>query len=255
MGNMLNFSRENDMQELLILLIDAINKECKTVMPRHASSSMQDKAWVTAHEKEYSELVPMYHGQLVRKIECIVCRKKHINIETFATLTVDLPSPQDVSKTTLDQVISSFCQGTKIQHWKCDGCNHIHNNIQQSIIITRMPRTLVVALNRFGGGGLFKNTVHVTIPKGLEIMNMITEGTKVRAITECNTPPWQPCITYTLFSVGCHIGSYDYGHYFAICNTRDDEKWNVIDDDEITDSSVAKILSPSAVYTVFYKMV
>jgi ubiquitin C-terminal hydrolase len=236
MGNVLDFSRENDMQELMILIIDSINKECKCAHPPVSAlirPTFEDKAWIKAHQNEYSELVPMYHGQLVRTIECSVCKKQHINVETFLTLPIDLPQA-DEKKTTLEEVVTRFLQGTVINRWKCDGCGSVHESITQTLRITRMPRTLVFTLNRFTSG-LFKNAIPVSIPEGVAIGNNVT---------------------YALFSVGCHIGSYDHGHYFAICNdVQSGSKWQVIDDDEIKETTDMKMISPSAVYLVLYKVV
>jgi ubiquitin carboxyl-terminal hydrolase 8 len=242
---MMEVFEQNDINEFLCVFVDKLNRQvCASINVtkddliskyKYTSSDYDiqrfkmDVSWYEKTGKEYSPLVPMFHGQTISQIVCGNCGKIFHNYEIYLNLML----PVTESTNTIYDCLDEFFKDEKIKDvWTCDGCNKKHESVKTTKL-WRNPHVLIVSLKRFTHD-LQKNSKRIEIP---DILNLerysLTNNTN----------------TYELKAVAHHFGSFDSGHYHAICKCSD--TWYDYDD-----LMVRKIEDPSHVhgYVFFYEL-
>ena len=129
-----------------------------------------------------------------------------------------------------DFVKPTYFNSTKHQEdipsieWMCDNCKEKKLS-KKTTIFWSTPDVIIIFLKRFDInrlGNLTKNKSNICIPKILDMKKYI-----INNIQEC---------TYSLISVGCHIGTINNGHYYSILK-KENASWEKVDDDHSTSIS------------------
>lgn len=218
----MRMSIQNDIQEFFLLLIDKmIEQEGKLVQKKldkavkaiHAVNAVKvqhknitvDKIkqfkcsleveWWRENYKLYSPIVSCFRGQLVSQMKCSFC--KHITHNTECFYNIDLDMNMNMNCLKIDDMMHNFFKDELITEWKCDKCKK-NGGGHRTIKITRLPKTLVLTLKRFGSDA--KQYVDIT--------RQLTLTSDVHIFNEP--------VNYNLYAVGCHTGSRDNGHYYAM---------------------------------------
>jgi ubiquitin C-terminal hydrolase len=245
---LIDIHEQNDLGEFLVLYIDKLNQSIAYKLPelvlkypkdpknpknlyKNNNNTMKEH-WHRMNANEYSDLVPMFYGQLIAQIIC-GCKKIHYNYEMFSLLMVPLNN-----NNSLLECIDQYFNDENLSEWKCDHCNTIQKS-EKTVRTWKNPEILMIGIKRFDAN-LRKNNRNIQIPLELDIFSYSLDN-KSR---------------YTLCSVGYHIGSYHGGHYVCIGRENrenyDKDLWYIADDD-----TVKRIENPNIEqgYLYFYQKI
>lgn len=242
---LIDIHEQNDLGEFLVLYIDKLNQSIAYKLPELVLKDPKDpkdsykiqnnkmkEHWHRMNANEYSDLVPMFYGQLIAQIIC-GCKKIHHNYEMFSLLMVPLNN-----NNSLLECIDQYFNDENLSEWKCDHCNTIQKS-EKTVRTWKNPEILMIAIKRFDAN-LRKNNRNISIPLELDISKYSFDKNS----------------KYKLCSVGYHLGSYHGGHYVCIGRENrenyDKNLWYIADDD-----NVKKIENPNIEqgYLYFYQKI
>lgn len=223
----IEIDEQNDICEFITLFIDKLNAsiaytaEIPIVLPDRSydfrkdydcQSAKMDEIWFKSVYKEYSELIPLFYGQSITQITCGSCNKIHHNYEIFSSLHLPLKKSSEHLKDCLNDFFKDETLNTSDNPWTCDSCNKsVPSN--KMVILWKIPKVLILTIKRFKDNLEKKNNI-IEIPEELDMTpHSLDLNNK----------------NYKLVSVGCHIGSFFGGHYFALCKNKNGN-WYEIDD-------------------------
>lgn len=227
-NTLINIFEQNDINEFIGIIIDKMNMEIhrpydvipgpykETIYDRQKKK--MDESWALSHKKDYSDLTDMFYGQVVSQIICGNCGKIHHNYEVVMNimLSIDDCTTMDecIDKHFTEEYINSS-ENKKENTWKCDDCQKCFKS-KKTTKLWRIPKILIVSLKRFNSG-LKKITTEIGVPYQMDISKYMIGPSS--------------CNSYTLKSIAFHMGSYQYGHYFAAC--KNGNSWYVFDDEVV----------------------
>jgi ubiquitin C-terminal hydrolase len=245
---------QNDIQEFLVMFIDKLNASIsKSIDPEIALNNIiyldthydklkkkMDKSWFQSMCREFSPLLDYFYGQSVIQIICGNCRKIHHNYEPFSILTLPISNTQEGLIDCLKHYSTSEYlndpNSSNDDHieWKCDGCNKCAKSLQ-TMKFWRLPKVLTICFKRFRNDSS-KNNVLISIPEEIDVSDFVIGETTVK---------------YELCSIACHMGSFNNGHYYAICKNPNGI-WFRLDDTSISELT-GEFKTPNNAYMVFYQ--
>jgi ubiquitin C-terminal hydrolase len=230
----LEIHEQNDINEFLMIFLDKINRDIavKRVVATEEINQSHDQlsvlkkimnnAWNSQTTKEYSELVPMFYGQLISQINCGYCLKIYHNYELFTDLAIPIDDNCNTLYDCLDAHFKEEVVNKDEQLWRCDKCEKKCES-NKCVLIWKAPQILIISLKRFSATTMRKNAKQISIPETLDISKY--------CLNNKNN-------IYKLAAAGVHMGfSQLGGHYYAVCKGYDG-KWYKIDDLDVrTESS------------------
>lgn len=243
-----NILQQNDANEFLFLLLDVISNEVifdnsKPMLDKletikynstayHQHKKKMDIHWCYNIGRAYSPFTHMFAGQSITQIVCKDCDKIWHTSEIYQDISIAIHG------TTIEDCLEHHFHDTILDDWKCDQCKKGQKSIKTTML-WRTPRILIISLKRFVFSNVYstftKDNSSVHIPHVLDL-NKYTLG---------------PCKQqYELKAVAFHNGSYNGGHYHALCKMNNNE-WYIYDDDNITK---VDIIEPNVAsgYIFFY---
>jgi ubiquitin C-terminal hydrolase len=252
------FQDQNDINECIIFLIDAIHeaKASKISMV----SSMDDKNITTmeqkikfdsyqtyknTYESQYSWLVEEYYFMIMTNINCNQCKNKLFNYSPHNLLTLPIPDEDERGKTTLYDCLDHYF-GKEVfdnkNQWKCEKCENKEDNYKQ-YRITATPPTLIITLKRYEdlGNRWKKINKMIDFPIELDISNYKLGRNK----TDCQ---------YKLFAIGNHVGEMNFGHCYAYCRNiqKQPDTWYEYNDVRVSKMDDKNLFTSNA-YLLLYE--
>lgn len=166
----------------------------------------------------------------------------HRDTTTGSTTFLSLPLPElglfAQTKISLVDLIKDFCQEEEmVGDYYCQSCHRYQSARQQTTIIDRLPRTLVVQLKRFPFDGTDRK-LETFIDYRLEYRNLLSNNDH-----------------YTLCAVLVHHGSLAGGHYTALTRDYPNNRWYLCNDryvDEINSKDIPSALITQHAYVLLY---
>lgn len=206
----------NDAHEYYTFLLDKF--QLATHSPQKqlpASATDSERAWHSSFQKDYSNLVPFFYGQLKRTIQCQQCKNETITYEIFNTIKVNL---KENNEPLIDSIASTFA-AEEMDDYRCDKCASWQKAIITPTII-KTPPYLSITINRFINGFQEgrKDTKIFTLDNDefLDLSSVITDDTNKK---------------YSLMSMIDHHGSMRGGHY--LCHIKH------VPESELSDSEIS----------------
>ncbi len=237
---------QHDTQEFCRILLEDMNKELNEVknpppykeIPTYKKSKIEsDKKFDEVfRERENSLIMDVFYGQLINIFKC------ECNLETFSFEKIlDLPLllPKDATRT-IEQLLDEYFTEEEIQfETKCEECGKktVH---KKKVKISQPPNVLILSLQRRNERTGRKNDCNVEFPDELDISKYIEHDI-------CNKND-----KYTLYGIGNHSGSMNFGHYYAYIKLNNG-KWLEYNDSLVTPHSMSRRCSSSSAYVLFYK--
>lgn len=229
----LRHGEQHDICEIWMIVCEEIAKECSCNMYLKKYLITREEALIWKEKEgeayakalvEYSRVIrqlnkdnasfwlDMIQGVLITQISCGKCGEVHHNFEPFTTLALDIPR----DGATLYECMDAFFTTEMIGDWKCDKCGS--NGAATKIVrLWKAPIVLCISLKRFvQDRGFIKNNSTITIPTKI---NIAKDGIMGPQRFNSNM---KPVISYSLKSMGMHVGCLEGGHYTAVCNTGDE---------------------------------
>ena len=269
----MNILRQNDIDEFIILFLNYIHEKvkCEFEFPtivKHVISKRKrlfgdsnettyDLAieifkiamskWKNHFEKDFSPLINLVNLCIISQIKCNNCKKLHTNHEFPNSLQLDLSENlNDSIRSFLSPMLFNLKNDTNSIEWHCDNCK-TKPETKKLYMVCTFPSVLMISLKRFQMNqyGIFeKQNKKMDIPLLLDLKEF-----------EVIPNTLSKMYYYDLYSVACHSGNLNGGHYYSIINK--DDIWYKVDDDEvnqISDIDKVKQYIDSNGYMLFYSL-
>ena len=239
---------QHDTQEFCRLLLEDMSQELNTVKKKSPYVQLEtdgkskeecDKEFDDLfRKKENSIVIDNFYGQLISIFTCAKpCRHQTFSFEKFLDIPLIIPSNE--SSTSVKELMQEYFKDIQIQfEQKCSICRKKTIQTRQ-LKISRLPENIILSIQRINGRIRRKNTIDVRFEEEIDLKNFVDSDCFKEKSTK-----------YSLYGIGNHSGTIDFGHYYAYIKIKDD--WY-----EFNDSMVSKrgtiSNSSSTVYVLFYK--
>ena len=238
---------QNDTQEFCRILLEDMNRELNEVKhkaPYKELTTVNKSKIVCDREfdelfrsRESSIILDSFYGQIINIFTCR-CKLKTYSFQKVLDLPLLLHSIN--SSVSIDQLLDSYFQGEDIQfETKCENCGKktVH---RKEIKISQPPNILILSLQRINPRTQRKNNCSVSFKEYLDIRKYIDP--------ECGHSNE---FSYSLYGIGNHSGSINFGHYYAYIKLND-SSWYEFNDSYVSPKGSISTSSTTA-YTLFYK--
>nr|XP_046192398.1 putative ubiquitin carboxyl-terminal hydrolase 50 [Oncorhynchus gorbuscha] len=224
-----NNQSQQDAQELLLLLLNALHDDLKN---------------------------HLFEGQLSYQMLCLRCDGHSHSNQVFTILS--LPIPLDSYKCSLQDCLSLFFQQSTLtcgDQKLCPECG-VKRDTAVLTSMAKPPEILVLHLKRFGCHGSEKRKLRTNVLFSLDSLdltpflsrpsaNHTSYSLRSGAKHEHMTP------SVCLSPVQNHTGDLDMGHYTALCHSSLSSSWHHFDDTAVSEVVDFLVQSPNA-YILLY---
>ncbi|CAG5858679.1 unnamed protein product [Menidia menidia] len=234
-----NFSQQ-DAQELLLFLLNALQDDFKKVLKR---------SWMQRPRREPNRslasestvVTRLFEGRLSYATLCMHCDQQALNTQTFTVLS--LPIPKDIPKCSIQDCLSLFFEQTVLTGGEQVLCSECGLRRETTVLtsLEKAPEILVLHLKRFGckGRNQVKLRTNVSFSMKLDLTPFLSSSVH-------NTSS-----SYHLYAVVNHTGNLNMGHYTAACFSAPAQRWHCFDDAEVRELEEILVQSPNA-YMLLY---
>ncbi|XP_077941046.1 uncharacterized protein LOC120811202 isoform X3 [Gasterosteus aculeatus] len=273
-----NYSQQ-DAQELMLFLLNALNDELKKVARRQVLSSARrtrrgrDRSCGAAATESTTMVSRLFEGQLGYTTLCTHCEHQTRSTQSFTVLS--LPIPKDTIKCSI-QVRQRRSAPLHCAHVTFLGgiyCRVLPHWVVQDCLSLFFGQTVLTAAEQVlcSACGLKRETaVHTSLDKPPEILmlhlkrfsckgrNQVKLRTNVFFSSRLNLSPFlsssvQSTVysSYRLYAVVNHTGHLNMGHYTALCHNACTRCWHCFDDSAVREVRDSLVQSPNA-YVLLY---
>ena len=239
---------QNDTQEFFRILLEDMNKELNEVAHKAPYKELDTSKSKQECDKEYDKLIrsressivmDSFYGQIINIFTC-KCGKISYSFEKILDLPLLLNKRS--MYLSIEQLLDDYFQEEEIYfEAKCEECKKKRYHTKK-VKFSQPPNILILSLQRINWKTKRKNDCMVDFSEQLYIKQYIDE--------ECGHGNEYK---YSLYAIGNHSGSINFGHYYAYIKLND-TTWY-----EFNDSTVRKLgnikTRSSAAYTLFYKKI
>ncbi|KAG7468746.1 inactive ubiquitin carboxyl-terminal hydrolase 50 [Solea senegalensis] len=237
-----NYSQQ-DAQELLLFLLNALHDNLKKVVKRQMRQLKKDQSRICANAAGDSTIVShLFEGQLSYTTLCTHCSHQANSTQTFTVLSLALPS--DVIKCSIQDCLSLFFEQTILsggEKMLCSVCG-LRRETAVLTCLDKAPEILMLHLKRFG----FKGKNHVKLRTNV-VFSMKLDVNQFLSSSAQTTS----CSSYRLYAVVNHAGHLNMGHYTALSHNTLTRTWHCFDDSSVREVQDSYVQSPNA-YLLFY---
>ena len=238
---------QHDTQEFCRILLEDMNSELNEVLhpaPYKELSTLNkskiecDKEFDEVFRKrENSLIMDVFYGQLINIFKC------ECNFETYSFEKIlDLPLllPKEKLSIDLKDLLKDYFECERIKfETKCENCKKKEWHTKE-IKISQPPNILILSLQRQNPRTGSKNNSYVDFSDELDMSVYLDH--------EC----WNKNdAKYTLYGIGNHSGSIDFGHYYAYIKINN--SWYEFNDSSVSPYSKGTNNSSRLAYILFYK--
>ncbi|XP_018539140.1 putative ubiquitin carboxyl-terminal hydrolase 50 [Lates calcarifer] len=241
-----NYSQQ-DAQELLLFLLNALHDNLKKVAKRQMRSSIrqprQDQNRNCATAAGESTIVShLFEGTLGYMTLCMHCDHQAHSTQTFTVLS--LPIPTDNIKCSIQDCLSLFFEQsilTGTEQMLCSVCG-LRRETAVLTCLEKPPEILMLHLKRFGckGRNQVKLRTNVVFSMRLDLTPFLSSSVQNTSYS-----------SYRLYAVVNHAGHLNMGHYTAMCHNTLTRTWHCFDDSAVKEVQDSLVQSPNA-YLLLY---
>ncbi|KAK9543009.1 hypothetical protein VZT92_000823 [Zoarces viviparus] len=242
-----NYSQQ-DAQELLLFLLNALHDDLKKVAKRPMRSSIrqsrrdQNRNCATAAMESTTVVSRLFEGQLGYRTLCMHCDLQTHSTQTFTVLS--LPIPTGIIKCSIQDCLSLFFEQTiltEAEQVQCSVCGERRDTAVLTCL-DKPPEILMLHLKRFGckGKNQVKLRTNVVFSSRLDLSPFLSSS-------EQNTL----YSSYRLYAIVNHTGHLNMGHYTALCHNALTRSWHCFDDSAVREVRDSLVQSPNA-YVLLY---
>lgn len=230
--------QQNDAHELMVYLLDFYREKQRgqqhvspppnTIEPPRGRDDVDeiifrcDEAW----NREYAPVLDTAYVQTVRHTKCGLCGNLCVNPEVNPFIHVDTFN--------IKQGLQDCFSSRFVSDWTCDKCNGQSEKSYTSVSCARLPKLLVVCVNRF------VSKSDINIPRKLDLS------------AYCIEPKSKGDEYYELKCTINHTGAMHFGHYFMNI-VIDKTRVLKIDDDTVGSAQSIKSTDLKNAYMLFYE--
>ncbi|CAL9733572.1 hypothetical protein MOSE0_B04104 [Monosporozyma servazzii] len=239
-------NEQEDCAEFCQFLLDTFNDELKVKWNTAKQSQLNgispsDQEWLKYLAQNNSIITQLFVGQLSSILHCQNCGASSTTYQTFSVLSLPTPPVE------LCNIMECFRQCFRphdlgpSNQWNCTRCRRPTPSTQQ-LVLGKKPKIMMIQLNRFDNHST-KNNCFVHYPIHLDqqyigVQNLPKDNFK-----------------YELYSVVCHRGSINNGHYTTYVNKGANNGWYYFDDTVYRPVRIpTEFITPDA-YLLFYRLI
>lgn len=239
---------QNDSHEVIKIVLDklhdAMSYEVSICVQGEAKNETDNmaieaiRAWSRAFDKEYSEIVTIFYGQLCSSIRCGNCNNVSNSYDAFNDIALPVTNECNSIYDCFDRYTYSEILEDDAKY-SCDNCKQ-KTDAKKQITMWRVPKILIIVLKRFDPiNPSSKNNRFINFPiDGLRLKKYVSGYCKDSAI-------------YDLYGVSNHIGAVAGGHYYSYCKNPNG-RWYCYNDDATKRIQAEEVVSNNA-YVLFYQ--
>lgn len=223
--------RQNDIQELLIFLLDNLHESSnKKTFLKSKKRTKSELQWNKFCENNYSIVIDLFYGQISSNILDIDTKKVKSKVfQPMCFFSLPIPALKENQKIiSLKDCIDEYCEYeilTEDNKWFNEKTSE-YEKVYKKINIERLPKILILCLNRFNNNNRKINTF-VDIPLKLD---------------------WKD--SFELYGICNHMGGSNGGHYTAYCKNNN-KNWYKFNDNIVTQIDESNLITESC-YCMFY---
>nr|XP_049573836.1 putative ubiquitin carboxyl-terminal hydrolase 50 [Syngnathus scovelli] len=240
-----NNHSQQDAQELLLLLFNALHEDLKKVGRRKMrfSKQLQDQERNYATGVGESTIVSkLFEGTLSYVTVCMRCDQQTLNMQMFTVLS--LPIPTHISKCSIQDCLSLFFKQSLLTGGEKILCSACELTEETALLtyLDKPPEILVLHLKRFGckGKNQVKLRTNVIFSTELDLSLFVSSSAQKTS-----------CSSYRLYAVVNHAGHLNMGHYTALCHNTLTQTWHRFDDSAVRELHDSHVQTPDA-YVLLY---
>ena len=224
---------QHDAQEALSLILDKLHEGLKyDIEISHTGMSENElddimiesiEQWKLNVNNKYSIVAHLFFGQFINKMISL----EDINKGALVSKTFEMFNVLNIpiyGKTIYDSLSKYFEKEILETKFKDDNKNEM--TVYKEIKLMKIPKYLIIVLKRYitdSSGYSVKSNNSISFPIDNLDLSPYSEG--YESIDS----------TLKLISIGCHYGSLNGGHYYAICRNSIDNTWYRLDDDNVSE--------------------
>ena len=244
---------QNDLQEFLLFMFDCFHNALARLVNMNISGISQNETDELAktcfnmlketYNKEYSEMLSLFHGTHVSEISEIDTGKSlSLRPEPFSVISLSVPSSIGGTQqnVTIFDCMDLYCKKEKL-----DGENKWFNEktndkqeANRGIIFWSLPEILIIDLKRWNGYTKKLNTL---------IHTPLTDVDFSTYVKGYNSKSY----IYDLYGVCNHSGGVSGGHYTSYVKNANG-KWYEFNDTRVNEITEASVISQKS-YCFFYR--
>ena len=240
---------QHDTQEFCRILLEDMNSELNEVLhpaPYKELSTLNkskkecDKEFDEVFRKRENSLVmDVFYGQLINIFKC-ECDFETYSFEKILDLPLLLQKHRSSISIDIKDLLKDYFECERIKfETKCEKCKKKEWHTKE-IKISQPPNILILSLQRQNPRTGSKNNCYVDFSDELDMSIYLDH--------EC----WNKNdAKYTLYGIGNHSGSIDFGHYYAYIKINN--SWYEFNDSHVSPYSKRENNSSSQAYILFYK--
>lgn len=255
-------NNQHDAHECLVTILDVFHQvlsrtvkynitgEVINELDKHVKKAHED--WANHYKKRHSAILDIFSGQLQSKIVCPNCQIISYKYDPFMALDLPLlnpiPPPSPISYT-IYECLNNYVepeQLTLTNLYNCENCKNKSQAFRMHSIWT-LPNVLIIKLSRF----------NYNFSDGNYHMNKIDDFIHYPIIdldiSKYISSPLNDKTKYDLFSIICHRGSANHGHYYSYCLNSLKNKWYEFNDESVTEITNIENLITQNAYILFYQ--
>ena len=229
---------QQDTQEILALILDNLHEGLKYDVNISYSGVIENNIdeimiesisnWKNELKEKYSIIVELFFGQFINKI---ISLEKNDNkkilskkFEVFNMLSIPIHGK------TLYTSLAKYFEKEILETNFYDEVRNLNVKSYKEIKLMRVPKYFIIVLKRYknkSNGDSVKSNNVITFPINNLDLTPFAEGYDTFS---CNMK---------LISVGCHEGSLNGGHYYAVCR-HINNNWYKYNDDSVSEFDIKK---------------
>ncbi|XP_071757559.1 uncharacterized protein LOC139913444 [Centroberyx gerrardi] len=241
-----NNQSQQDAQELLLFLLNALHDDLKKGERRQMCSSTRESRRDQNRNPPTAAGEPtivshLFEGQLSYMTLCMHCNHQAHSKQIFTMLS--LPIPTDIIKCSLQDCLSLFFQQSILtggEQMLCSACG-VRRDTTVLTSLDEPPEILMLHLKRFGCKGMNKVKLRTNVLFSMENLDL----------NPFLSSPSAQHTSYCLYAVVNHTGHLDMGHYTALCHNALTHSWHCFDDSVVKEVQDGSVQSPNA-YMLLY---
>ncbi|XP_078030524.1 uncharacterized protein LOC144466858 [Epinephelus lanceolatus] len=242
-----NYSQQ-DAQELLLFLLNALHDDLRKAAKRQMRSSIRpprqdhNRNCATAAGESTTIVTQLFEGRLGYMTLCMHCNHQTHSTQTFTVLS--LPIPTDIIKCSIQDCLSLFFEQTILtggEQMLCSVCG-LRRETAVLTNLEKPPEILMLHLKRFGckGKNQVKLRTNVVFSMRLDLTPFLSSSIQNNSYS-----------SYRLYAVVNHTGHLNMGHYTALCHNALTRTWHCFDDSAVREVRDNFVQSPNA-YVLLY---
>ena len=237
---------QHDTQEFCRILLEDMNSELNEVLhpAPYKELSTLNKSKIECNKefdevfrkRENSLIMDVFYGQLINIFKC-ECDFETYSFEKILDLPLLLQKRTNID---IKDLLKDYFECERIKfETKCEKCKNKEWHTKE-IKISQPPNILILSLQRQNPRTGTKNSSYVKFYDEIDMSEYLDH--------EC----WNKNdAKYTLYGIGNHTGSIDFGHYYAYIKINN--TWYEFNDSSVSIHSKDDDNNSSKAYVLFYK--